>query len=92
MSPAKAPASRGSDEPNEPGFDARLERLEEIVGDLEGGELSLEGSLELYREGVELLQRCRVDLQGFRKQVEELSAQAEAALQPYADDPDAEAG
>jgi len=92
MSPANPPAQGAVSGSSEPGFDARLARLEEIVGDLEGGELSLEGSLKLYREGVELLQRCRVDLQGYRKQVEELSAQAEAALQPYDGDPDVEAG
>jgi exodeoxyribonuclease VII small subunit len=91
MTPPSKPAPEAPSGSSEAGFDARLERLERIVGDLEGGELSLEGSLKLYREGVELLQRCRVDLQGYRKQVEELSAQAEAALEPYADDPDVEA-
>lgn len=91
MTRPSSPAPEGAPGPSEGGFDARLERLERIVGDLEGGELPLEGSLALYREGVELLQRCRVDLQGYRKQVEELSAQAEAALEPYADDPDVEA-
>lgn len=72
----------------EPGFDARLARLEEIVTELEGGGLALEPSIERYREGVELLKGCRALLGGYRKQVEELTRDAEASLKPYAGDPD----
>ena len=39
----------------EPGFDARLSRLEAIVRALEDGGLSLEQSIERYREGIETL-------------------------------------
>ena len=75
-----------------PGFDERLARLEAIVAELEDGELGLEGAIERYREGVELLRGCREQLAGFRRQVEELSDAAEQALRPYEDDPDAEEG
>jgi exodeoxyribonuclease VII small subunit len=74
---------------SEPGFDERLARLEEIVAELEAGELSLESAIARYRDGVGLLQQCRTQLQAFRRQVEELSAEAEAALEPYEGDPDA---
>lgn len=40
------------------GFEERLASLEEIVADLEAGELSLEDSLARYQEGVEHLRRC----------------------------------
>ena len=70
-------------------FDARLARLEAIVGELEGGELELERALERYRDGVGLLKACRAQLDGYRRAVEELSAEAEGALTPYAGDPDA---
>jgi len=86
------PSGGSESTPPEPGFDERLERLEEIVGELEGGELGLEGAIQRYREGIELLRRCRLQLAGFRRQVEELSGEAEAALRPYEGDPDAEAG
>ena len=76
----------------EPDFDARLARLEEIVSGLEGGGLALEPSIERYREGVELLKSCRALLGGYRKQVEELTRDAEAGLTPYAGDPDVSAG
>lgn len=75
--------------PSEESFDARLARLESIVGELEGGELPLESALERYRDGVSLLKTCRAQLDGFRRQVEELSAEADGALTPYPGDPDA---
>jgi len=39
-------------------FESALTRLEEIVGELESGELSLEKSIDLYTEGVEIAQIC----------------------------------
>jgi exodeoxyribonuclease VII small subunit len=71
-----------------PAFDERLQRLEAIVGDLEEGGLSLEVSLERYREGVQVLKDCRTALDGFRRQVEELTREAEGSLRPYPGDPD----
>ena len=70
------------------GFDARLRRLEEIVQGLEDGELELEPAIERYREGVALLKGCRDILGGYKRQVEELTQEAEAALRPYPGDPD----
>ncbi len=76
---------------DEPSFDARLARLEAIVGELERGDLPLEQALERYQQGVELLRQCHAVLQGFKKQVHELAVGAEDALKPYAGDPDVEA-
>ena len=73
----------------EPTFDRRLERLESIVAELEKGELSLEPAIERYQEGVELLKDCHGILQRYQKRVEELTADAEESLRPFADDPDA---
>jgi exodeoxyribonuclease VII small subunit len=71
-------------------FDQRLARLEAIVAELENGEIALEPSIARYQEGVELLKSCQSLLDGFRKRVEELSADAGGGLGPYAGDPDAE--
>ena len=87
MSPKKT--SRSTSASEEPGFDARLARLEALVAELEEGELGLEPAIERYQEGVELLQRCRELLEAHQKRVEELSADAEAALRPFEGDPDA---
>jgi exodeoxyribonuclease VII small subunit len=84
-----SPSPKKPDTPQASGFDARLARLEAIVSELEGGGLALEVSIERYQEGVLLLGECRTILTGFQKRVEELSADAEGALRPYAADPDA---
>ena len=86
-----APSTEKPSEEPSPPFDKRLERLETIVGELEEGGLSLEQSLERYREGVHVLRDCRRALDGFRRQVEELTREAEQSLEPYAGDPDAAA-
>jgi exodeoxyribonuclease VII small subunit len=77
---------------SEVGFDERLARLEAIVQELEGGGLSLERSIERYQEGIALLRTCQSTLQGFQRQVEELTREAQGALTPYAGDPDAAPG
>jgi exodeoxyribonuclease VII small subunit len=85
-------AKQAPEQPEPESFDARLARLEAIVGELEAGDLGLEGALERYRDGVGLLKACRAQLDGYRRQVEELSAEADGALVPFAGDPDAGAG
>ena len=39
-------------------FEAAIERLEEITQSLEGGDLPLEKSIELYTEGLEISKFC----------------------------------
>ena len=39
-------------------FEAAFERLESVVARLEGGDLPLETSIELYEEGAALAARC----------------------------------
>lgn len=45
-----------------PGFEEQLARLQAITASLEKGELSLEESLALYKEGVALAAACRKTL------------------------------
>lgn len=80
---------RSADGGEEPGFDARLQRLEALVGELEEGNLGLEPAIERYQEGIELLKRCHATLEGFKKRVEELSTDAEGVLRDFEGDPDA---
>lgn len=68
-------------ETQDEGFDARLDRLEELVAELEGGELGLEEAMERFAEGVKLLGGCRESLGGYEKRVEELATEAEEGLQ-----------
>lgn len=43
-------------------FEKKLNRLEEIVGQMEKGEVSLEDSLKLFEEGVKLSRECHQKL------------------------------
>ena len=51
-------------------FEDALKRLEKIVGDLEGGGLSLDEALERYEEGISLSKACAKKLEVARKKVE----------------------
>jgi len=62
--------------PAAPTFEESIGRLEEIIEAMERGEPSLADSLALYQEGVELAERCRVELQSAELRVRELSQRA----------------
>jgi exodeoxyribonuclease VII small subunit len=50
-------------------FEDALERLESVVGALEGGELGLDDALAQYEQGVRLLVRCRALLENAERKV-----------------------
>ena len=51
-------------------FEASLEALEEIVQALEGGDLPLEKSLELFEEGIRLSRQCQERLNQAERRIE----------------------
>jgi len=53
-------------------FEAALSRLEEIVSELESGELGLEQSLKLFEEGVKLARVCNARLEEAERKVDVL--------------------
>jgi len=53
-------------------FETSLSRLEEIVTELEGGELPLEQSLKLFEEGIKLARICNARLEEAERKVEVL--------------------
>lgn len=54
-------------------FEEALARLEEIVDSMEEGELSLDETVKLYKEGVELSSLCSEKLSGAKQQISILS-------------------
>ena len=64
----------------EAGFEDHLDRLEELVGELESGELTLDASLQRYEEGVRRLKLCYETLRKAEEQVKVLVRDAEGAL------------
>lgn len=65
---------------NAPSFEDRLRRLQEIVAALENGELPLEDSVRLYKEGLALSRACREQLEKARNEVRLLT---EEGLEPF---------
>jgi len=54
------------------GFEQSLERLEIIVEKLESGELALDESLKLFKEGVELSKYCSSKLNTVQQEVKKV--------------------
>jgi len=50
-------------------FEAASVELENIVTEMEAGQMSLEASLKAYKRGAELLQYCQKQLQDAQQQV-----------------------
>ncbi len=51
-------------------YEKAIEKLEEIVKQLESGGISLEKSLEKFEEGVKLIKYCNKELNRAQKKVE----------------------
>lgn len=84
-----APMSSTAD----PGFDQILARLREVVTRLESGDLSLENSLAIYEEGVQLARRGQQLLATAEKRVEILvSAAGQLEVAPFDEGEPASAG
>lgn len=64
----------------EQNFEESLERLEKIVEDLENGELSLNKSLELFKEGVELTKVCTSKLNVAQQEVQKVVEDSEGVF------------
>ena len=69
----------------EPKFEKDLEKLEQIVGDLEEGGLPLDVSLKKFEEGIRLAKRCEKALSSAEKKIEILTknAQGEVEAKPF---------
>ena len=68
------------DQPNKK-FETALEELEQVVEQLESGDLSLEDSLAAFEKGVGLVKFCNQKLTEVEKKVELLVKDKEGKLQ-----------
>lgn len=65
-------------------FESCLDELEKVVKELEGGDLSLERSLELFERGVKLSESCRKQLEEAETRVEILTRkEGKMAAEPF---------
>ena len=54
-------------------FEEALKKLEKIVEELEGGDLSLDDALKKYQEGIELSRVCSQRLESAKKKIDLLT-------------------
>ena len=65
-------------------FEAALAELEEIVANMEGGQLPLKDALAAYKRGAELLTYCQASLKDAQQQVEILEQGVRKSFEPDA--------
>ncbi|MDP7636572.1 MAG: exodeoxyribonuclease VII small subunit [Phycisphaerae bacterium] len=63
-------------------FEQALERLEEIVSQIEEGKVPLEESIEKYAEGIKLIGQCRGILDKAEKKIQLLTKGQGQTLEP----------
>jgi exodeoxyribonuclease VII small subunit len=70
---------------DEPTFENDLEALEQIVQELEDGDLPLDASLKKFEEGIRLTKRCEKALTDAEKKIEVLvkNAMGEVEAEPF---------
>ena len=51
-------------------FEEAFKRLEQIVGNLESGDLSLEESMKLFEEGIRLTEACKSRLEDAEQKIQ----------------------
>ena len=72
-------------------FEAALERLEEVVDRLEGGDLELEVALQAFEQGVKLSAHCASRLDSAERRIEVLMRDGERWIsRPFESDDDVE--
>jgi exodeoxyribonuclease VII small subunit len=69
-------------------FESALKSLEDIVAQLEGGDLSLDRALELFEEGIRISRFCSSKLEEAERKVEVLTKTADGGLkeEPFSDE------
>ncbi|MBP7275248.1 MAG: exodeoxyribonuclease VII small subunit [Kiritimatiellae bacterium] len=76
----------------EPAFEQDLERLEELVNEMETGQLPLEQLMKQFEEGMTLVRRCGKRLAEVERKVERLlnqTSEGEPQTEPFEPDPPA---
>lgn len=64
-------------------FEQALEKLQALVGKLEDGELSLDDSLKVFEEGIDLAKLCEKKLEEAEGKVEMLLKAEENSGEPH---------
>jgi exodeoxyribonuclease VII small subunit len=68
--------------PGDPTFETLRDELEEIVGRLERGDVTVDEAIRLWQRGEELHRRCAALLEAAEGSIEELAAAADDNVEP----------
>ena len=71
-----------NNQPNPKTFEERIERLQSIINIIEKGNIPLEESVALYKEGMELNKLCRNQLEKARHEISIYSEKGEELFDP----------
>ncbi|MBM3861450.1 MAG: exodeoxyribonuclease VII small subunit [Verrucomicrobia bacterium] len=87
MKPKKTPTAAADSGPS---FESAVQRLEQIVADMEAAELPLEDVLKKYEEGTRLVRFCTQKLDEAEKKIELLTRKTDGTveLKPFEPQPD----
>jgi len=72
----------------QPGFEAALKRLEELVARMESGELGLDDLIAAFEEGQKLVKQCSDKLSDVERRIEILVKDGSGAVSARPFDPD----
>ena len=61
-------------------FEDNLRRLEELVGGMESGKMSLDDMIKSFEEGRKLADACGKDLESIRQRIEKVT---ESGVEPF---------
>ena len=71
-------------------FEQALGKLEELVEQIESGEVGLEESIARYEEGIKLIKQCRAILDAAEKRIQLLAKGEDGELSPAGELPEAD--
>jgi len=71
--PAAATTATADDAPKDLDFEAALAELEQLVSQMEAGDLTLEASLAAFERGVKLTRQCQAALRNAELKVQQLT-------------------
>lgn len=59
-------------------FESKLRKLEELVGQMESGEMDLDGMIKAFEEGRKLVGECQTELESIRQRIEKVTKEGDA--------------
>lgn len=86
---ARKPSSSTGSETKLPDFETSIQRLEQLIDQVESGQVPLEESIERYAQGMELVRHCRSILEKAEQKIRLLKLDEQGDLREAGEAPEA---